>query len=111
MSITDADEARVIELILRDVVATLGDGHERMVRHYAQWAREYATDWNDYVDRVVEQVQEEIHDLFIDTVWPQCPLHPHHPLWLHIDHWACTTARVDIAALGALGSPVALTKS
>jgi hypothetical protein len=31
--------------------------------------------------------------------------HPYHPLWLHIDHWACATAKVDIAALGALGSP------
>jgi hypothetical protein len=51
-------------------------------------------------------VQQRLHDTFIHTTWPICPLHPQHPLWLDGDHdgavWRCAQAGMDIAPLGSL---------
>ena len=51
-------------------------------------------------------MQQRLHDTFVDTTWPACPLHPHHPLWLDDGRdrpaWRCVTAEVEIAPLDAL---------
>jgi hypothetical protein len=55
---------------------------------------------------VIDDFQQLVHDEFIDTSWPACPLHHRHPL--DFDHtqtaWRCPTSGALVAALGALVS-------
>jgi hypothetical protein len=102
MTVTVADEARVIQLLRQDVAATLGAGYEKIIRDTAVRVRAFRNEPNDYVEKVVEDVQQEFHDLFIDTTWPRCPLHSHHPLWLHDGYWLCEQAHTRVARLGEL---------
>ena len=36
----------------------------------------------DLTLRVAEEVQQWLHDTFLDPTWPACPEHRRHPLWL-----------------------------
>jgi hypothetical protein len=73
------------------------------VRAKAAHYRTFAWDTPaEYVEKVVEQVQEELHDCHLDTTWPACPRHHRHPLWCHGDAWTCDQDRVVVAPLGAL---------
>jgi hypothetical protein len=101
-TVTDADEARIVALLARDVEMTIGPVHEARIRRVATHVRALRNDVDDYMDKVVEDVQQEFHDLFIDTTWPSCPLHPCHPLWLHDGRWTCAESRVPVALLGQL---------
>jgi hypothetical protein len=102
MTVTDADEARVVRLVTQDVAATLGSGHERLIQVVAAHVRTFRDEPDDYVDKVVEDVQQKLHDLFIDTTWPACPFHPTHPLWLHDEQWVCERTHRPVAGLGDL---------
>ena len=51
-----------------------------------------------------------MHDSFIDTVWPHCPLHGPHPLWLGDGGWWCMNKRVFIAPVGHLASTIGETQ-
>jgi hypothetical protein len=102
MTVTDADEARVVRLLSHDVAATLGPGYDEAIRNAAAHARTLWHEPSDYVDKVVEDVQQEFHDLFIDTTWPSCPFHPNHPLWLHGEQWVCEQNQTSVAPLGGL---------
>jgi len=106
MAVTDGDEARVIRLLAQDVTATLGTGHEDRIRDTAVRVRGFRDDPDDYLEKVVEDVQQELHDLFIDPTWPRCPVHSQHPLWLRDGHWMCTQTDTRIAAFGELHSAV-----
>lgn len=55
-----------------------------------------------FVDWLVEDVQQYVHDTYIDTTWPACPRHPNHPLWSRNGWWCCGDER--IAELGNLKS-------
>ncbi|GMV21610.1 MAG: hypothetical protein AMXMBFR57_15590 [Acidimicrobiia bacterium] len=59
--ITNADEARVVDLVGRDVAATIGPGHLDMVMAEARHQRQFADTVDTYVARVVEEVQQYIH--------------------------------------------------
>jgi len=87
MSVSDVDEAELVELLGRDVMTTLGPAHLDMVRLTAQHHRQFTDDPEYYFERVVEDVQQQIHDCFIDTSWPRCPTHPNHPLWYRSGWW------------------------
>jgi len=100
MTVTDADQARVIALLGHDVAATLGPGYDGVIQHAATVVRTFSDDPDDYVDNVVEYVQQELHDLLIDTTWPQCPVHRRHPLSLHDGDWLCEQDRVRAAPPG-----------
>lgn len=102
MTVTDADEARVVRLLNQDVAATIGPGYEGSIRYAAANVRSFRDDPDDYVDKVVEDVQQEFHDLFVDTTWPACPFHPNHPLWLHNKQWVCGQTQTPVAPLGGL---------
>ena len=52
--------------------------------------------------RVVEDVQQFLHDTFVDTSWPLCPEHPNHPLWYSDGWWKCAHTGRRLAPLGAL---------
>jgi hypothetical protein len=36
----------------------------------------------DLVVEAVEDLEQRLHDTFVDTTWPACPRHRQHPLWL-----------------------------
>jgi len=104
MTVSDADQKRVTDLLLRDVVATIGAGHELEVEALAACMRGLEPDPTRYAERVVGEFQQQIHDEFIDTAWPRCPRHPNHPMWFHEGAWHADGR--PIAPLGDLGSVV-----
>ena len=106
MAVTDDDEERAVRLVLADVRATIGPGHEALIRANAKRLREFVDDPDHYRDRVIEDTQQDLHDRFIDTDWPRCPLHGRHPLWLGEGGWWCTQEQVFIAPVGQLGSKI-----
>jgi hypothetical protein len=98
--ITDADFTRVTELLHRDVVRTLGAPHGVYVLRRAAELREFDLVAAD--DKLVEDVQQEVHDTFVDTAWPACPHHAKHPLWYRDGAWYCEQLGARVAALGEL---------
>src|SRR5690242_389985 len=105
MTISEEDAARVAQLLCDDVAATIGPEHETEIRRLATESRQFYDAYDDYLDKVVEEVQQYIHDCFIDTTWPTCPIHGRHPLWLSNRNWMCAQDRVVIARIGALTGP------
>lgn len=57
---------------------------------------------------VAEDVQQDVHDQFIDTAWPRCPAHNHHPLWPDIRGdraaWICVETNQTVANIGSLAT-------
>ena len=97
---TDAD--RVARLLQQDVLETIGPGHESAVEEAASRIRIFADDPADFEQRVVDDVQQWLHDTFVDTSWPACPEHPHHPLWYSDGWWNCRQSGRRAAPLGGL---------
>jgi DNA replication protein DnaC len=56
----------------------------------------------DFEQRVVDDVQQCLHDTFVDTSWPACPEHLNHPLWYSEGWWRCERSGRRAAALGEL---------
>jgi hypothetical protein len=94
----------VVEALIRDLRVTVGAGLESMVRETAGLQRRLSDTAGEYQRRVVEDVQQRLHDEFIDTSSPSCPIHGRHPLWLSDGWWRCGTTAV--ARLGELRPPV-----
>jgi hypothetical protein len=91
-----------VSLLSRDLAATIGDGCEDVVVEAAARIRLFEDDPDNYLHRVVDDVQQSIHDSRIDTTWPACPWHPNHPLWLGERGWQCERLGEVAAELGAL---------
>jgi hypothetical protein len=109
VEIMPADEARAVALLASDVDVTLGVGHESLIREVASMRREFFNEPDtidvtpdEYVERVVEEVQQYFQDCFVDTTWPECPFHHRHPLWLHDGYWTCEQLRAPVARIGEL---------
>jgi hypothetical protein len=100
-SVTDADEERMVILVTRGVLATVGPGFEDIVVEEAAPIRLFAEALPEYEQRVIDEVQQRLHDEFVNTTWPTCPLHPNHPLWYSDGRWRCPHAGA-IAPLGEL---------
>jgi hypothetical protein len=97
--VTDEEERRVVQLLLQDVRATLGPDHDDIVVSNARRLREFAPidfDW-----RVVDDVQQEIHDVRIDTTWPASASNRRPPV----------AASTPLAALHRRGRPEAFDRS
>jgi hypothetical protein len=62
----------------------------------------FSDDATDFEQRVVDDVQQTLHDEFVDTCWPRCPEHPHHPLWYSQQWWSCSQSGYRVARLGGL---------
>jgi hypothetical protein len=101
--VTDADEERIVILVSRDVLATVGPSFEDIVVEEAARIRLFAEAVPEYEQRVIDEVQQRLHDEFVDTTWPTCPLHPNHPLWYSDGWWRCPRAGA-IAPLGELAN-------
>jgi hypothetical protein len=93
--------SRTIRLLAADVERTLGVSHAEVVARRAAQHRKY-----DLAEpaKLVDDVQQEFHDTFVDTTWPTCPRHHRHPLWYHEGSWWCEADKASIAPLGRLTS-------
>jgi hypothetical protein len=102
MTLTDAQMADVVERLSRDLRNSGWASYVHVVQEFADVAHEYIDDPTDYVERVVEDVQNFILDDVI--TWPVCPHHPQHPLWYHDGAWVCEEERLVVAPLGQLAA-------
>lgn len=102
--ISEVVRDQAIKLIVADALATTGEAHEEEIRTRAEDHRDWFDDPYEYMDRVVEDVQADFHDHFVDTTWPACPIHPRHPMWFWSGWWRCEESNKKIAELGCLGS-------
>jgi len=100
--VSPGDEDRVVSLLRADVEATIGLGHDETITEAAARRRLYADGPAGYVGEVVDDVQQHFHDAFVDTTWPSCPRHQHHPLWFSDGWWRCERIADPIAPLGGL---------
>lgn len=125
MGIDEQALARAAELIAHDLAATLGwevgqartearavlDHRAGFVPTGPAWddlghaTRQEILD--DVVLGAVEDLQQRLHDTFVDTSWPSCVRHPHHPMWLGAGQgggivWCCPRDHAEIAPLGML---------
>jgi hypothetical protein len=99
--VSASEEARVIALLCADVEATAGAGHTDRVVRAAAHCRIYNRVPATYAEEVVDDVQQHMHDEFVDTTWPACPYHPNHPLGFSDGWWWCG---VPLAPLGGLAT-------
>jgi hypothetical protein len=90
------------ELLLQDIRSTIGARLADDVARRAAELRMFASGFDDFRQRLVEDIQQQIHDEFIDTSWPACPGARNHPLWFADGQWRCHTHDVAIP-LGELG--------
>ena len=93
---------RLVPLLEADVVATLGELYRRLVREAIEHL--YCSDPSAYEERIVDSVQEEILESWIDTTWPACPRHGRHPLVYQEGGWWCQQDRVVLCKLGELAT-------
>ncbi len=107
MAVSAEDVARVTALLLNDIAGTIGPGHDAIVRERAEGQSVHARDLDDFVQRLVDEVQQYLHDTFAATSWPACPRHPNHPLWFRDGWWRCERDGAAIARLGDLRSRAA----
>jgi hypothetical protein len=103
MPVTDVDQERVLRLLIHDLHATVGADHDRFALDNAVRLREFIDDVASYIQCVVDDTQQDIHDEFVDTVWPKCPRHTH-PLWFRDGSWWCESDHICVAPLGDLES-------
>jgi hypothetical protein len=94
-------DADVVARLAQDVASTVGEQHLALIDHAAESLR--VLDPPIDPAKLVDDVQQFIHDLFIDTTWPRCPVHHRHPLWYRDGSWWCDRDHLAVAELGALG--------
>jgi hypothetical protein len=98
------DQDRVVSLLRADVEATVGPGHDDRIVASAAHHRLYNQDAVRYTEAVVDDVQQYLHDNFVDTTWPACPHHPNHPLGFSNGMWWCGKIATPVAPLGGLSA-------
>ena len=110
MPVSDSELEQAVAMIGHDLMATLG-WKTHQASTFAKQAASAVAEWWDgepgaYAIKVAEDVQQKLHDTFVDTTWPACPLHRRHPLWLEHDlvAWGCTQTGRVIAPLGSLSA-------
>ena len=98
------NEQPAIALLKQDIAATLGASHAARVDARAHMLLPFGADWprDAFAAKLIDDVQQEFHDTFVDTTWPHCPAHPNHPLWFEDGAWRCNTSGAAVAALGDL---------
>jgi hypothetical protein len=96
-------DEEVIRRLEQDLERTVENTHAPLVADIV--ARMRHSDGAS-VQKLVDDVQQDVHDLFIDTTWPACPRHQRHPLWFRDGAWWCETDAVAVAKLGELAEPV-----
>jgi hypothetical protein len=102
MNVTDSERRRSVSLLVRDVTGTVSPGYESVVNDTATHVLEFVDGSQDFEERLVEEVQQYLHDTFVDTTWPRCPEHSNHPLWYSDGWWRCEQTGRAVAPLGGL---------
>ena len=77
--ISQADADRVSRLLGHDLDETIGPGHQAAVKEAVARIRLFADGSEHFEQQVVDDVQQLLHDTFVDTSWPPCPEHPYAP--------------------------------
>jgi hypothetical protein len=106
------------KVLTRDLVATLGWPVEvaiHVARREADSRARVIRDWGEAeIERLdywtAEELQQWLHDTFLDVSWPHCPDHGQHPLWLSDGRppmWTCPSTQAPICQLGELATVVA----
>jgi hypothetical protein len=90
-----------IRLLEADLAATQLAQHQAWVRDRAKTVAEL--DIDDKAEKLVADVQDCILE-HAKSVWPVCPRHSHHPLWMRDHAWRCDADSSIVVPLGALGS-------
>lgn len=110
MRVDRAMRDRAFHLLSHDLLVTLGERAPEAIRRLRRETRTTTVlsscDSNEYVAAVVDTMQQWLHDNFVDTSWPACPIHMNHPLWLDDDKsdllWRCPTTTQAVAPVGLL---------
>lgn len=95
---TDED----ISLLEADIAGTLGANEAVRVQRHAVAHKKAEIPGG--LEKLVEDVQQEVMDLHIRSVWPPCPAHANHPLWFSGRAWRCPADATVFVALGSLAS-------
>lgn len=93
---------RVTSIVNDDVLRTVGEPGDGIAAMSAARVRLNCIGAADFEWKVVDDVQQHIHDTFLDTTWPACPDHPNHPLWYSGGWWRCERTGKAFARLGEL---------
>jgi hypothetical protein len=110
IEVLGSDLQSVVLRLVRDVVSTIGVADEGEFIAFVRGRGQQLLDMKNartvaaLTQQLVDEIQQQIHDEFIDVSWPRCPRHPNHPMWLQDGSWWCTRHNVPIAALGTLAS-------
>src|SRR4051812_32672474 len=96
------DVARTASLLKRDVAGTVGVAQLSLIDNAA--ALVAMVGQADRAQKLVADVQQALHDTFVDTTWPTCPTHRNHPLEFRDAAWWCPTDHTRLASLGELSS-------
>lgn len=91
---------KTVRLLTRDVEATLGAEHVRVVHSSA--ANVLQLDYDDYSYKCVDDVQQYIQETYVDPTWPACDWHPNHPMVFESGFWWCPRDQVALVRLGEL---------
>jgi hypothetical protein len=108
IEISGADLQAVVLTLVHDVVSTIAVADQGEFIAYVRARGQQHIDLRNartvaaLTQQLVDEIQQQIHDEFIDVSWPRCPRHPHHPMWLQDGSWWCTKDHVAIAPLGTL---------
>jgi hypothetical protein len=90
----------------RDVEATLGAHAAHVDAEIDECAAEIEDlegfEGADAAQKLVDDVQQYVHDTFISTAWPPCLAHAQHPLEYSDGWWRCPRDGTPAAELGAL---------
>jgi hypothetical protein len=106
MPVSQEQEAIIVEALRRELRSWGLGPFLHLVTAELPRAREFASEEPaSFAEKLVEDVQQDILDLFIDTTWPRCPHHLRHPLWFHDGAWFCDQDKLPIAPLGELPPP------
>lgn len=91
----DDEYTEDLRLLERDVVSTVGEKYRALVAQNAASARPF-NEGAAFLERVAEQVQQDLMDWHVHTTWPPCPRQPNHPLWFSDGAWRCERDHVQI---------------
>ena len=100
MTLTDAHVSDAVQRLSSDLRSTGRAADVCIIGHFSAILRSLINDPTDFVERLVEDVQQDILDGV--EVWPPCPQHPNHPLWYHDGAWHCDQEKTAVAPLGSL---------
>ena len=88
------------EELIRDVVNTLG-WPPVAAKHFV-----YGLLRTHFGHPLADTVATMLHDEWVDTTWPACPIHKTHPMVVTVEDdfetWRCPTDRRVVARVGEL---------